>query len=56
MNTYVLLHFEHKNDVTIISKLHRAPRLQLLALYKSLTMIVASLLSSNRNRAYVFME
>ena len=24
MNTYLLLHFEHKNDVTIIIKLHIA--------------------------------
>ena len=24
MNTYVLLRFEHKNDVTIIIKLHKS--------------------------------
>ena len=40
MKTYVLLHFEHKNDVTIIIKLHRATRLRFVALYKRLTMIV----------------
>ena len=40
MQTYVLLHFEHKNDVTIIIKLHKTAHLQLVALYKSLTMIV----------------
>ena len=40
METYVLLHFEHKNDVTIIIKLHRASRLRIVALHKSLTMIV----------------
>ena len=40
MKTYVVLHFEHKNDVTIIIKLHKATHLQLTALYKSLTMIV----------------
>ena len=44
INTYVLLHFQHKNDVTIIIKLHRATRLWLVALYKSLTMIVTSFL------------
>ena len=32
MKTYVLLHFEHKNDVTIIVKLYRATRMQLVAL------------------------
>ena len=40
MKTYVLLRFEHKNDVTIIIKLHVATRLQLMVLYKSLTIIV----------------
>ena len=34
MNTYVLLHFEHKNDLTIIVKLHRATRLRLVLLTK----------------------
>ena len=34
MKTYVLLHFEHKNDVTIIIKLHNATRLRLVAPYK----------------------
>ena len=38
MKTYVLLHFEHKNDVIV--KLHRATRLRLVALYKSLKIIV----------------
>ena len=32
MNTFVLLHFEHKIEITIIIKLHRATRLQLAAL------------------------
>ena len=27
MKTYVLLYFEYKNDITIITKLHRATRL-----------------------------
>ena len=40
MNTYVLLQFEHKNDVTIIIKLHRASRLRLVGPQKSLTMTV----------------
>ena len=30
MKIYVLLHFEHRNDVTTIIKLQRAIRLQLL--------------------------
>ena len=34
IKTYVLLHFEHKNDVTIIIKLHRATRLWLIALLR----------------------
>ena len=34
----------HKNDVIIIVKLHRAPRLRLVALYKDLTMIMTSFL------------
>ena len=34
----------HKNDVIIIVKLHRATRLRLGALYKSLTMIMTSFL------------
>ena len=34
MNTYVLLHFEHKNDVKIIVKLHGATRLRLVAQMK----------------------
>ena len=37
MNIYVLFHFEHKNDVTIIIKLTK-----LRVLYKSLEMIVTS--------------
>ena len=44
MNTCVLLHFERKNDVTIIVELHKATPLILVALYKSLTMIVTSYL------------
>ena len=36
MNTYVLLHCEHKNDVTIIVKLHTATRLRLVAPYRSM--------------------
>ena len=32
----------HKNDAIIIVKLHRATRLWLVALYKSLTMIMTS--------------
>ena len=47
MNTYVLLHFEHKNDVTVIIKLHKATRLRLVAQYKSLTMIVTSFYVQN---------
>ena len=49
-NKYVLSHFEHKNDVTVIMKLHRSTRLWLVAPYKSLTMIVTSFLSSKCNR------
>ena len=47
MKTYVLLHFEHKKEVTIIVKLHKAFRLQLVALYKRLTMIVKSVYVQN---------
>ena len=47
MNTCVLLHFELKNDVTIIIKLNRATRLRLKALYKSLRMIVTSFYVQN---------
>ena len=50
MNTYVLLHFEHKNDVTIII------RLRVVAPYKSLTMTVTSFLCSKRNTTWVVME
>ena len=50
MKTYVLLHFEHENDVTIIIKLHRTIRLRLVALYRSLTM--TSLSCSKRNRSF----
>ena len=50
MNTYVLLHFEHKNDVTIIVKLlYGATRRRRVAL-RSLVMIVASFLWSKYNR------
>ena len=35
MNTYVLLHFEHKSNLVIIIKLHRATRLRLVALYRN---------------------
>ena len=35
MKIYVLLHFEHKNDVTIVIKLHRATRLRLVVMYLS---------------------
>ena len=41
MKNYVLLHFEHKNDVTIIIRLHRDTRLRLVALYKSRQKAVA---------------
>ena len=34
MNTYVLLHFERKNDVTIIMKLHRASCLKIRSIQK----------------------
>ena len=44
MKTNVLLHFEHENDVISIIKQHRATRLWLVALYKSLIMIVTSFL------------
>ena len=54
MNTNVRSHFEHKNDVTIIIKLHRATRLWLVSLYKSLTMIVTSFLCSKCNRTLDF--
>ena len=40
MKTFVLLHFEHKNDIKITIKIHKATHLQLVVLYKSLTMIV----------------
>ena len=42
MNTYDLLHFEDKNDVTVIIELHGATHLQPVGLYKSFTMIVTS--------------
>ena len=45
----VILDFEHKNDVTIIIKLHRAAHLRLVALYKSLTMLATSFLRSKCN-------
>ena len=32
-NNYVLLYFEHENDITIIIKLHRATHLWLAALF-----------------------
>ena len=51
MNTYVLLHFEDRNDVTIIIKLQRATYLRLVALYKSLIMIATSFLCSKYNGA-----
>ena len=47
MNTYVLLHFEHKNNVTILIKPDKAACLQLVALYKSLTMTVMSFYVEN---------
>ena len=47
MTPYVLLHFEHKNDVTIVIKLHRATCRRLLALYKSLTIIMSSFYVEN---------
>ena len=56
LNIYDLLHFEHKNDVTIIIKLHKTTHLWLVALYKSLIMIVTLFLCSKCNRSYVFME
>ena len=40
MNIYVPLQSEHKNDFTIIIKLHRASRLRLVGPQKSLTMTV----------------
>ena len=56
IKTYVLLHFEHKNGITIIIKLDRAIQLRLVALYHSLKMIVTSFLHSKCNRTYIFME
>ena len=52
MNTYVLLHFEHENDVTTIVKLDRATHLQLVhvAQYKSLRIILRTFLCSKCNR------
>ena len=50
MNTYVLLHFEHRKDVTTIIKLQRATLLRLLALCKSLGMIATPFLYSKCNR------
>ena len=56
MKTYVLSHFEHKNDVTIIIKLlYRVTSRRRVAL-SSLMMIVTSFLCSKCNRTYVFME
>ena len=40
METFVLLDFEHKNDIKITIKIHKATHLQLVALYNSLTMTV----------------
>ena len=34
MDIYVLLHFEHKDDVTIIIIFHRGTRLRLVSLQK----------------------
>ena len=56
MDTYDLLHFEHKNDIQIIIKLPRATCLRLMVLYKSLTVIVTSFLCSKCNWTYIFME
>ena len=47
MKIYVLLHFEHKIDVTIITKLQRDACLQLNVPYKSLTIIVTSFYVQN---------
>ena len=47
MNNYALLHFEYKNDATIIIKLHKATRLLLVALYKILIMMVTSYYAQN---------
>ena len=33
MKVYVLLHFEHENDITVIIKLHIVTRMRLVALY-----------------------
>ena len=43
---YVLLHFEHKNEITIIIKLHRTTHLRPVALFY-LTMIVTSFYVQN---------
>ena len=32
MKTFVLLHFDHKNDIKITIKIHKATHLQLVAL------------------------
>ena len=50
MKIYVLFYFEDTNDLTIIIK----PRLQLVALYKSLTLIVTSSLCSKCNIGHRF--
>ena len=56
MITFVLLHFKHKNDVTIIIRLYRATHLRLVALSKSSIMIVASFLWSKCSGTQVLME
>ena len=50
MKTWVLLHFEPKNDVTIIIKLHKAIRLRLVALYKNVIIIARPFLCSTCNK------
>ena len=40
----ILSHFEHKNDVTIITKLHRTTPLRLVALYNGSRITVTSFL------------
>ena len=53
---FSVLHFEHKNDTTIVIRLHRATHLQIVALYKNLTIIVKSFLCLKCNRTLVFKE
>ena len=56
MKTYVLLHFEHKNDITIIIKLHRATRVRPVALYEGLTTIGDVFTVSEKSMSYLNKE